>query len=398
MKIVYIHQYFNKDKGSTRSYEVAKYLVTKGHQVTVITGNEVISCEGIDIVSTKTPYKQEYGYIRRLFSFLQFMLKSFIYVIREKDVDLIYATSTPLTVGLVGKWASKLKRCRFVFEVRDLWPDVPIELGIIRNKWLIRVLNNMEYGIYKQAGRIIALSSGMKDTIASKGIPEEKVKVITNFADIHQFETIKITEHARMYMLYPELQNHFISLYAGTIGFVNHVEYILKLAQNTLDPRILYVIVGDGKEKPRLVKESEQLGLKNVLFLDSVSKRDAMILMTMSDVGMCFVRPNPILNRNSQNKLFDFWAAGKPTLINYKGWQDEAMRAYEAGHGFDYEELDEMTAYIESICHHRDNYEQLSMNTKALANCYKKETQLESLELILQNTHERDEFRNETST
>ncbi|MBC2371799.1 glycosyltransferase family 4 protein [Listeria booriae] len=387
MKIVYIHQYFNTDKGSTRSYEIAKYLVRKGHQVTVITGNEFVSCDGIDIISTKTPYKQEYGYNRRVFSFLQFMLKSFVYAIREKNVDLIYASSTPLTIGLVGKWAAKLKRCRFVFEVRDLWPDVPIELGIIRNKWLIRLLNNMERGIYKQSDRIIALSSGMKDEIVAKGISENKIDVITNFADIELFQSINIAEQANMYVLYPELQNHFISLYAGTIGFVNHVEYILKLAQNTVDSRILYVIVGDGKEKPRLVKEAEQLGLTNVLFLDAVSKRDAMILMTMSDVGMCFVRPHPILDRNSQNKLFDFWAAGKPTLINYKGWQDEVMRYYEAGHGFDYENLDEMTAYIESICHHRDNYEQISTNTKALANCYKKETQLESLELILQNIH-----------
>ncbi|MBC2174851.1 glycosyltransferase family 4 protein [Listeria booriae] len=387
MKIVYIHQYFNTDKGSTRSYEIAKYLVTKGHQVTIITGNEFVSCDGIDIVSTKTPYKQEYGYNRRLFSFLQFMLKSFVYAIREKNVDLIYASSTPLTIGLVGKWIAKLKRCRFVFEVRDLWPDVPIELGIIRNKWLIRLLNNMERDIYKQSDRIVALSSGMKDEIVAKGVLENKIDVITNFADIELFQSINIAEQANMYVLYPELQNHFISLYAGTIGFVNHVEYILKLAQNTVDSRILYVIVGDGKEKPRLVKEAEQLGLTNVLFLDSVSKRDAMILMTMSDVGMCFVRPHPILDRNSQNKLFDFWAAGKPTLINYKGWQDEVMRNYEAGHGFDYENLDEMTAYIESICHHRDNYEQISANTKALANCYKKETQLESLELILQNIH-----------
>lgn len=398
MKIVYLHQYFNTDKGSTRSYEIAKYLVSQGHEVTMITGNDSKSCDGIKVISTKTPYQQAFGYPRRIFSFFLYMLKSFWYCLFEREVDMIYASSTPLTVGLVGKWVAKLKRCRFVFEVRDLWPDVPMELGIIRNKWLIRLLNNMERDIYKQSDRIIALSSGMKDVIAAKGISENKIDVITNFADIELFQSINIAEQTNMYVLYPELQNHFISLYAGTIGFVNHVEYILKLAQNTVDSRILYVIVGDGKEKPRLVKEAEKLGLTNVLFLDSVSKRDAMILMTMSDVGMCFVRPHPILDRNSQNKLFDFWAAGKPTLINYKGWQDEAMRAYEAGHGFDYEELDEMTAYIESICHHRDNYEQLSMNTKALANCYKKETQLESLELILQNTHKREEFRNETST
>ncbi|MBC6314415.1 glycosyltransferase family 4 protein [Listeria grandensis] len=386
MKIVYLHQYFEKDKGGTRSYEIAKKLVSEGHQVTLITGNDVASCDGITIISTKTPYHQEYGYIRRIISFFMYMLKSFFYAIREKNVDMIYATSTPLTVGLVGKWVARIKKCEFVFEVRDLWPDVPIKLGIIKNKLLIATLYRMEYGIYKQADKIIALSDGMKADIVEKGIDARHIEVITNFADINRFKEISVTDQIALYTKYPQLQNRFISLYAGTIGFVNHIDYILKLAQNTTDEKILYVIVGDGKEKANLLKEAKRAALTNVLFLDAVSKADALTLMTMSDVGMCFVRDEEILNRNSQNKLFDFWAAGKPTLINYKGWQDEVMRKFKAGQGFCYENLDGLTAYLEDLSSHKQNYQMVQQYVNELANQYKKEDLLEKLSDILQNT------------
>ncbi|MDT0111454.1 glycosyltransferase family 4 protein [Listeria booriae] len=386
MKVVYLHQYFEKDKGGTRSYEIAKKLVSEGHQVTMITGNEVSSCEGITIISTKTPYRQEYGYIRRIFSFLIYMLKSLFYALREKDIDMVYATSTPLTVGLVGKWVANIKKCAFVFEVRDLWPDVPIQLGVIKNNFLIKILYRIESGIYNKADKIIALSEGMKMDIVQKGIHPDHIEVITNFADINRFKAISVTDQIQLYTKYPQLQNKFISLYAGTIGFVNHIDYILKLAENTTHDKILYVIVGDGKEKPKLMREAKLAKLTNVLFLDAVSKTEAHTLMTMSDVGMCFVRDKEILNRNSQNKLFDFWAAGKPTLINYKGWQDKVMREFKAGQGFDYENLDGLRLYLENLSTHKKNYKEVQQYVEQLAIQYKKEDLLDKLNDILQNT------------
>lgn len=384
MKIVYLHQYFEKEKGGIRSYEIAKKLVSEGHQVTMITGNDISSCEGITIISTKTPYRQEYGYIRRIFSFVIYMLKSLFYALREKDIDLVYATSTPLTVGLVGKWVAKIKKCAFVFEVRDLWPDVPIQLGIIKNNFLIKILYKIESDVYDKADKIIALSEGMKMDIVQKGIHPDKVEVITNFADISRFKSISIMDQIQLYTKYPQLQNRFISLYAGTIGFVNHIDYILKLARSTKNDEILYVIVGDGKEKPRLIREAKLAKLTNVLFLDAVSKAEAQTLVTMSDVGMCFVRDEEILNRNSQNKLFDFWAAGKPTLINYKGWQDKVMREFKAGQGFDYGNIDGLRLYLENLSMHKKKYKEVQQCVSQLAIKYKKEDLLDKLTDVLQ--------------
>ncbi|MBC1936340.1 glycosyltransferase family 4 protein [Listeria grandensis] len=386
MKIVYIHQYFNKDKSSTRSYEIAKHLVAKGHQVTMITGNDVASCDGIHIISTKTPYNQEYGYIRRMFSFLLFMLKSFIYAIREKNVDLIYATSTPLTVGLVGKWVSQCRKITLIFEVRDLWPDVPIKLGIIKNKLLVKLLYCLEASIYEQASKIIALSDGMKQDLIEKDIAAEKIDVITNFADIDGFKTVSKEEQTSILTKYPILQNKFICLYAGTLGYVNHVEYVLKLAKLTKNTEIIYAIVGKGKEKEQLVQAAREQELHNVIFVDEVSKRIAMSWMKLSDIGMCFVRDAEVLDRNSQNKLFDFWAAGKPTLINYKGWQDKVMRDGSAGQGFYYDEAERMARHIEALSFNQEIYTKLQKNVEKLATIYKKDKQIEQLTTILEKT------------
>ncbi|MBA3925607.1 glycosyltransferase family 4 protein [Listeria rustica] len=385
MKIVYLHQYFNKDKGSTRSYEIAKHLVSEGHEVTMITGSDVESCDGIKIISTKTSYNQDFGYLKRIFSFLSFMMKSFIYALREKDVDIVYATSTPLTVGLVGKWVARFKRTKLVFEVRDVWPDVPIKLGIIQNKWMIRMLYRMEKSIYKKASTIIALSEGMKDDIVAKGIASEKIEVITNFADVNAFAEITEDEKAAIYAKYPRLEGQFVCLYAGTLGYVNHVEYVLEIARLTKAKHISFVIVGDGKEKAKLVQQAEAYGLRNVQFVDGVSKREAMAWMAVSDMGMCFVRDAEVLDRNSQNKLFDFWAAGKQTLINYHGWQDRVLQKHAAGQGFEYSEKARMAAHVEAMSLNEEICDKVSTNISLLAKKYQKETQIAQLEVHLKN-------------
>ncbi|MGE7762641.1 glycosyltransferase family 4 protein [Peribacillus sp. NPDC097895] len=382
MKVLYLHQYFNTNKGSTRSYEIANFLVSKNNKVTIITGNETDPCRGIKIISTKTKYKQEFGYMKRILSFIHYMYKSFFIGVKEKGVDVVYASSTPLTIGLIGMLLAKVKRCKFVFEVRDLWPDIPIAMGIVKNKWLKRFLFALESMIYLAADKIIVLSPGMKEDLLKKGVKQEKISTVTNFADIDHFTRIcsEVKEEALDKL---GLKAKFICLYAGTLGFINNIEFILELAEKTDDPDIVYLIVGEGKEKERLIQVKESKKLNNVIFLDQVSKKEAYLLMAICHIGLCFVRNNEILNRNSQNKLFDFWAAGKPTLINYKGWQHEAMTKYHAGHGFDYSELTKMAAYVKTMKSDEQMYMDIQENIKRLALNHEKTKLVSKIETTL---------------
>ncbi|WP_352924246.1 glycosyltransferase family 4 protein [Peribacillus simplex] len=382
MKILYLHQYFNIDKGSTRSYEIAKFLVSKNNKVTIITGNSVDSREGIKIISTKTKYKQEYSYLKRLLSFVHYMYKSFFIGVKEKGVDVVYASSTPLTIGLIGMLLAKVKRSEFVFEVRDLWPDIPIELGIIRHGWLKRILLKLESMIYSSADKIIVLSPGMKEDLLRKGVKREKIATVTNFADIDYFSRICSGDKEEA-LDKLGLKAKFICLYAGTLGFINNIDYILQLAEKTDDPDIVYLIVGDGKEKERLIQVKESKKLNNVIFLDQVSKKEAYLLMAVSHIGLCFVRDNEILDRNSQNKLFDFWAAGKPTLINYKGWQHEVMTKYDAGYGFEYSERSKMIEYVKSMKSDKRMYLKIQENIERLTLNYEKTKLISKLERTL---------------
>lgn len=389
MKILYLHQYFNIDKGSTRSYEIAKFLVSKNNKVTIITGNSVDSREGIKIISTKTKYKQEYSYLKRLLSFVHYMYKSFFIGVKEKGVDVVYASSTPLTIGLIGMLLAKVKRSEFVFEVRDLWPDIPIELGIIRHGWLKRILLKLESMIYSAADKIIVLSPGMKEDLLRKGVKREKIATVTNFADINYFSLIR-SEDKEEALDKLGLKAKFICLYAGTLGFINNIDYILQLAEKTDDPDIVYLIVGDGKEKERLIQVKESKKLNNVIFLDQVSKKEAYLLMAVSHMGLCFVRDNEILDRNSQNKLFDFWAAGKPTLINYKGWQHEVMTEYDAGHGFEYSERSKMIEYVKSMKRDKRMYLKIQENIERLTLNYEKTKLISKLERTLSELVDND--------
>nr|WP_245406237.1 MULTISPECIES: glycosyltransferase family 4 protein [unclassified Peribacillus] len=384
-----MHQYFNIDKGSTRSYEIAKFLVSKNNKVTIITGKSVDSREGIKIISTKTKYKQEYSYLKRLLSFVHYMYKSFFIGVKEKGVDVVYASSTPLTIGLIGMLLAKVKRSEFVFEVRDLWPDIPIELGIIRHGWLKRILLKLESMIYSSADKIIVLSPGMKEDLLRKGVKREKIATVTNFADINYFSLIR-SEDKEEALDKLDLKAKFICLYAGTLGFINNIDYILQLAEKTDDPDIVYLIVGDGKEKERLIQVKESKKLNNVIFLDQVSKKEAYLLMAVSHIGLCFVRDHEILDRNSQNKLFDFWAAGKPTLINYKGWQHEVMTKYDAGHGFEYSERSKMIEYVKSMKSDNRMYLKIQENIERLTLNYEKTKLISKLERTLSELVDND--------
>ena len=265
------------------------------------------------------------SYWRRSLVFFQFLWLSTFKLLSLKG-DLVLATSTPLTIGipaLIKKWFHKTP---YIFETRDIWPEVVIAIGAINNKIIHYFLYFLEGLIYKNADAIVPLSVDMKDSITSRypNLVSLPIKVIENISEIDRFQNGFDAEES---ILEKKIgfRPRFTVLYAGTFGRVNGLDYVIELASKliNLDPSIVFVLLGDGSEKKEVLQKANNIGVleKNVFILDSVAKKDLPQLYYECDIGSSFVIPIKELWANSANKFFDTLAAGKPILINHNGWQ-----------------------------------------------------------------------------
>jgi len=347
MRILYLHQYFTTPEyqGGVRSYQFARRLVAAGHEVDLVTSSAfypvakpsagLISrhqVDGITVHVIHVGYGNKMSFLRRVISFLLFMLVSSLYVARLKGNDIVFATSTPLTIGVPALVARSVHKVPMVFEVRDLWPDVPIAMGYIKNQFAIKLLLRFEKYLYDKAARLVALSVGMRDEIVRKGIPAEKIEVIPNACDIEDFNQVAAGR--------PEVDGFRqdadtkICLYAGTFGYVNNLSYLVELAKHIKDGdyNIRILLIGDGVEKSVIAEKIANLQLENhIRLIEPVSKQELISYIKSVDACFSSVKNIPALFNNSANKFFDSLAAGKPIIINHGGWQADVIRQYSLG-------------------------------------------------------------------
>jgi len=345
MNILYIHQYFTtpEEGGGTRSYEFARELVKKGHEVTLITSTHSNSnhsskkdeyVEGIHVIHLKVPYSNYMNFKRRLFSFISFGIRAIIAGGKVKKCDLLFATSTPLTVAIPGIILSFFKHIPLVFEVRDLWPEVPIQMGVIKNVLLIKVLRWFEKFTYRYSKHIITLSPGMVKGILEIGIKEEKVSLIPNFCNIEFFKPGKPNNSLLKHLNYNDIP---IISYAGAISYANNIESIIRTAEKLqkINKKVLFVIAGEGKLKAELEKIAKNNGLKNVIFLGKINKYEVLELYRRSLACLVLFKKLPILTTNSPNKFFDAISTGKPIITNMNGWIGNLIEKYNIGFSID---------------------------------------------------------------
>ena len=357
MKIIYLHQYLStKDgSGSNRSYNFAKALVKSGHSVKIIcfkggrentglknnfkNGWRTGFTDGIEIIEFDIPYSNYDSIFIRSLKFLLFSFKALRFTLIE-DVDLIFASSTPLTVSLPALAAKWFRGIPYIFEVRDLWPELPIAMGIIKNKVVIKTLYFLEWLSYRSSIACIGLSPGICEGIISRGISPSNVALIPNICDEKIFKPLKKGHFKR-----PELINvlnkkltsdDFIAAYTGAHGQANGLDSIIDAAveiekKGFLNIKILFV--GDGKLKNKLKKKVKNKGLKNCLFIGLVSKIElAKILKDSVHVGLMVLSNIPeFYNGTSPNKFFDYLACGLPIINNYPGWLAELIKENNCG-------------------------------------------------------------------
>lgn len=326
--------------GGTRSYEMARRLVADGHKVTILTSNQATgfrwpsreTVEGINVIWVPCPYSNTYGPIRKMASFFLFTLMACFYVLWLR-YDLIFATSTPLMTGVPALLAKWLRRKRYVFEVRDLWPEMPIAVGSIRNPVLIWILERLESAIYCNATALVGLSPGMSAGIKQVLARSNKARPVftaPNSCDFDKMSSVGNPEYGAARIRVRDSLNirpdQTMLLYAGTFGLLNDLEYICDLAAVTLDnPDIVYVLAGSGIRAPAIKKRVAQEGLTNVRLTGRISKHLAIEHFAACDIGLSLFVAIPEMEKNSANKFFDTLAAGKPAIINYGGWQRDFL-------------------------------------------------------------------------
>ena len=380
MHILYIHQHFAVPSGSTgtRSYEFARRWVKDGHKVTLITGycdigglkpgRGVIqkqTVEGINVIIVAAKYGQKLSFLARITSFLSFCLFSIYVGLRTKQVDVMYATSTPLTVGIPAIAIKWLRRIPFVFEVRDQWPEIPIEMGIIKNKILIKLLLWLERAIYRQSSEIVALSPGMARGARSILKREKPIHVIPNSSDTELFRPNVDGSEIRKEKGWLD---KLVFLHAGAMGRAQDLNFVIEAAKKLTDnDTVHFVLVGGGSEKDCLAKRIEQSQLRNIEILDPVPKAQLPDVLAACDVSIVIFANYPILEHNSANKFFDALAAGKPILLNYSGWQRKILEDNAAGFGCDLCNLDEFVEKVLYLASHRTQIEQMGQNARRIA-------------------------------
>ncbi len=377
-KILYIHQYFEtpEESGRTRSYWFAKKLVEAGHAVTIITSMHahskrkegVYQIDGFTVKYVKNTYDNSMSIPAKLWSFIRFMVASSIICLKEKQVDLLYATSTPLTVGIPALLRKVFKKTPYIFEVRDLWPEFPIQIGAIKNKLLIKALRYLEKKIYKNAVHIVALSPGMRDGVVSTGIRKEKISVIPNMSKPDIFYPRPLNE--KVVKKYGFASKDFKVIHFGTMGIANGLDYIIDAAEilkvNKVD-NVHFYFAGQGAMESRLKKECETRSLDKVHFLGYMNTFEISEVVNCCDLTITTFENLPVLQTNSPNKLFDSLSAGKPCVVNSAGWTKDLVEEAACGVYVDANQPEELANKVIELKSKKDILKSMGENARSLS-------------------------------
>ena len=348
MRILYITQYFYPEIGATTNRALAnvRYFSKKGHKVTVLTEmpnhpkgtifngyrgkmfmTETLENFKIQRVWVYTSVKK--NFIIRLLFYISFaFLGSLSTIFSWEKYDIVYVTSPPLFVGIIGLVLKYLfPKTKFVFEVRDLWPDAAVEMGELKNKYFRKFSFILERQLYTKADKIIAVTQKFKERIIAKGFIKEKICVIRNGSDM-QFEKISITNSIKLKY---KSNDEFIIIYAGILGIAQNLKTILDTAIILKNENIRFLLIGTGPEEKLLKDYSKQSNIENVEFIGEVPKEKINDYLSLADCGIIPLKNIPVFDSTIPSKLFDYMSANLPILLGVKGEAKEILNESKAG-------------------------------------------------------------------
>jgi len=366
MRVLYLHQHFTTPEkgGGTRSYELAKRLVARGHSVCVVCGEfakldlmptaqKEISrgiIDGINVIQISLHYSTSDGISKRVRTYLRFALISVRIALRE-DYDVLFATSTPLTAGVPGIVMKLFRNKKFIFEVRDLWPALPRALGL-KNPFLLWGMSILEWLSYRFANACIGLAPGICNGIARRSSKNKKIELVPNACDLDIFKPGKRAE----LKLDGISDSDTVAVFTGAHGIGNGLDAVLNAAAELRKmgrDNIKLVFIGDGRSKSMLVKRAKLENLNNCIFLPPVSKLQLNKIISNADIGLMILANLPAFYYGtSPNKFFDYVSSGLPVLNNYPGWLADMIQEHQCGIAVP---PDDPLAFAKALIHLADN-------------------------------------------
>jgi len=350
MRLLFISNYFPPEVNApaTRLYEHAKQWVADGHEVEVLTSQpnfpegEIYEgyknqfafdkVDGIEVTRVPMYVAENKGTIKRTFSYLSFMLASVVFSQRvRKRPDVVVATSPQFFAALGGYVVSLFFRVPFVLEIRDLWPESIVAVGVVKRGMLIRLFEWMEHFIYRKADHIVVVTNAFKRFIEEKGIASEKISVLKNGFDLQILEQPLDEERLKKLRDSYDLDGKFVAAYIGTVGMAHGVEVMLEAARQCSDPNVVFMIVGAGAEREKLEARQAELRLPNVRLIDKQPKEMVPYLLALTDVSVVHLKSSPLFRTVIPSKIFEAMATKTPIVLGVEGETQEIIE--EAGAG-----------------------------------------------------------------
>jgi glycosyltransferase involved in cell wall biosynthesis len=378
---ILIHQAFasSNEPGGTRHYELALRLVAEGQQFTVVTSDVGYHTDkllvprkrlmteswqnGIRILRAYTCSALHKSYFLRAVSFLSFMVTSVVVGSSAGKPDLVMGTTPPIFQAVSGWMLAVLHRRPFLLEVRDLWPEFAIDIGLLKNPVLIWIARWVESFLYRHADHLLVNSPAYRGYLVEKGVPGGKISFIANGVDPKMFDP---AERGLAFRRQHGLERSFVVTYAGALGMANDIDVLIRAAEAIKHRRdITLLIVGDGRERSRLEEQVRQLGLTNVIFTGGLPKHQMGMVLAASDACVAILRNIKMFRTTYPNKVFDYMAAGRPTILAIDGVIRTVIEAADGGIFVPPGNADLLARAIIELAGHPERAKKMGCNARA---------------------------------
>lgn len=382
MHIYYIIHYFPPELngGATRASELADLWSSLGHEITVLTGfpnhpsgivpkvykRKLFKKEAVDGYSIQrsfvyaTPNK---GFAKRILNHISLAVSSIMGSFFLGRPQVIIASSPPLFLGISGYVISRLKGVPYVFEVRDIWPQQAIDLGMLSNQYVIRAMEALEFFLYKNAAKVIGVTESTRRILIRRGLEPNKIAVVFNGTDVEKFDSDATIDTIRDEL---GVRDKFLISYIGTIGLSQGLDTLMKSAQKiqSIQSDICFLLVGDGAQRSALIQMQKDLGLHNVFFVDPQPRSRVPHFYGISDITVVPLRDVPLFRTTIPSKIFEIMSCGTPMILAVRG---EAARIVEESGGGMCIEPENVDAMVEAILDMRNKpsvRDQMSINAR----------------------------------
>lgn len=371
-------------------FERAKYWVSWGHDVTVITSapnfpegkvypgytNDWLTVEHIDgirVVRVKTYITRNEGFFRRSLDFASYMVSAFFFALFEPIPDVVISTSPQLLAGAAGAAYARIRRIPHVFEVRDLWPASILVNTNLRPGLLYSLLERLELAIYRNSTRVICVTNSFVSDLVHRGVPADKIDVVLNGANLELFHP---RPKDREILARFNLEGQMVVGYLGTQGASHRLENVLRAADLLRNEPVRFLFVGTGAEHDSLVHLAEELNLSNVVFVPRQLKEEMPRFWSVCDVCLVHLRSAQLFSTVIPSKIFEGMAMGLPIL--YAGPSGEAsnlIRELNIGITIEPENPESLVEAVRFLMQSRETVEQFRTNSIKWARHFSRERQ-----------------------